>query len=62
MGAPPDDRENVAKALVALTWRNKRRYGGYIVHVGVVLLLMGVTGLVRRSRWRPTRRSTKGRA
>jgi len=37
-------QENVAKALVGLTWRNKRRYGGYIVHVGVVLLLVGVTG------------------
>ena len=36
--------ENVFKALVSLTWRNKRRYGGYIVHAGVVLLLMGVTG------------------
>jgi len=37
-------QENVAKALVGLTWRNKRRYGGYIVHIGVVLLLVGVTG------------------
>ncbi len=36
--------ENVGKALVSLTWRNKRRYGGYIVHVGVILLLVGVTG------------------
>lgn len=37
-------QENVAKALIGLTWRNKRRYGGYIVHIGVVLLLVGVTG------------------
>ncbi len=37
-------RENVAKSLVTLVWRNKRRYGGYTVHVGVILLLIGVTG------------------
>lgn len=36
--------ENPAKALGSLTWRNKRRYGGYIVHAGVILLLIGVTG------------------
>lgn len=36
--------ENIVKALGMLTWRNKRRYGGYIVHVGVILLLIGVTG------------------
>jgi cytochrome c-type biogenesis protein CcmF len=37
-------RENILKALVTLTWRNKRRYGGYIVHAGVILFLVGVTG------------------
>ncbi len=36
--------ENIMRAAGSLTWRNKRRYGGYIVHVGVVLLLIGVTG------------------
>ncbi|MBU2602778.1 MAG: heme lyase CcmF/NrfE family subunit [Actinobacteria bacterium] len=36
--------ENLAKALLSLTWRNKRRYGGYIVHIGVILFLFGVTG------------------
>jgi cytochrome c-type biogenesis protein CcmF len=36
--------DNVVKALGSLVWRNKRRYGGYTVHVGVILLLIGVTG------------------
>jgi len=36
--------ENIVRALGSLTWRNKRRYGGYIVHMGVILLLIGVTG------------------
>jgi len=29
-------------ALVAIVSRNRRRYGGYIVHVGVVVLLIGI--------------------
>jgi cytochrome c-type biogenesis protein CcmF len=36
--------ENIFRSLGSLIMRNKRRYGGYIVHVGVVLLLIGVTG------------------
>ncbi|HZK49566.1 MAG TPA: heme lyase CcmF/NrfE family subunit [Thermoleophilia bacterium] len=36
--------ENIVRALGSLVWRNKRRYGGYTVHVGVILLLVGVTG------------------
>lgn len=31
-------------ALVALVWKNKRRYGGYIVHVGIVLIFAGIAG------------------
>ena len=31
-------------ALVYLTSRNTRRYGGYIIHVGIVLMAMGITG------------------
>jgi cytochrome c-type biogenesis protein CcmF len=27
-----------------MTWRNKRRYGGYIVHIGVVLIFAGIAG------------------
>ncbi len=29
-------------ALVALVRRNRRRYGGYIVHVGIAVLFIGV--------------------
>jgi cytochrome c-type biogenesis protein CcmF len=31
-----------AGALVAVTARNRRRYGGYIAHIGVAVLLIGV--------------------
>lgn len=31
-------------SLLAVTTRNRRRYGGYVVHVGIVLLLLGVAG------------------
>jgi cytochrome c-type biogenesis protein CcmF len=31
-----------AGALIAVVSRNRRRYGGYIVHVGVIFLLIGV--------------------
>jgi cytochrome c-type biogenesis protein CcmF len=31
-------------ALVGLVGRNKRRYGGYIVHLGIVLLFLGFAG------------------
>jgi cytochrome c-type biogenesis protein CcmF len=34
--------ESGAQALVGLVGRNRRRYGGYIVHVGVIVLLIGV--------------------
>ncbi|HEY6730350.1 MAG TPA: cytochrome c-type biogenesis CcmF C-terminal domain-containing protein [Solirubrobacterales bacterium] len=30
------------QALVGLVGRNRRRYGGYIVHVGVIVLLIGI--------------------
>lgn len=32
------------RALVRLTWRNKRRYGGYIIHIGIVCMAIGITG------------------
>lgn len=32
------------RALWALFTRNKRRYGGYIVHLGIVLVFVGITG------------------
>ena len=31
-------------ALVGLVGRNKRRYGGYIVHLGIVLIFLGFAG------------------
>jgi cytochrome c-type biogenesis protein CcmF len=36
--------QNVALAMVELTHRNTRRYGGYIVHLGIVLMFIGFTG------------------
>jgi len=38
--------ENLALAFVHLVRKNPRRYGGYIVHFGVVLLFVGFTGKV----------------
>jgi cytochrome c-type biogenesis protein CcmF len=37
--------ENFALAMYNLTMRNTRRYGGYIVHLGIVLLFIGFAGL-----------------
>jgi cytochrome c-type biogenesis protein CcmF len=34
--------ESMAEATVGLVTRNRRRYGGYIVHIGIVVLLIGV--------------------
>src|SRR6185312_2498941 len=31
-------------AAVELTWRNTRRYGGYLVHLGIVAIFVGFTG------------------
>jgi len=35
---------NFLRAAVELTHRNTRRYGGYIVHMGIVLMFVGFTG------------------
>ena len=35
--------ENPVSAFLRLVSRNRRRYGGYIVHLGVVLLVVGIT-------------------
>jgi len=35
-------REALPVALGQVVWRNKRRYGGYIVHVGMVLIFFGI--------------------
>ena len=42
---PPGGRSpaaRCARALLALVARNRRRYGGYVVHAGVAVLLIGI--------------------
>jgi cytochrome c-type biogenesis protein CcmF len=36
--------DNPARALFALVDKNHRRYGGYIIHLGVVLMAVGIVG------------------
>jgi cytochrome c-type biogenesis protein CcmF len=36
--------QNLAAAAIELTHRNTRRYGGYTVHLGVVLMFLGFAG------------------
>ena len=36
--------ENILRSLFMLISKNKRRYGGYIIHIGVVLMFIGITG------------------
>ena len=38
--------ENAFQAFATLLRKNQQRYGGYIVHLGVVFVLMGATGSV----------------
>jgi cytochrome c-type biogenesis protein CcmF len=38
--------QNFAAAVIELTHRNTRRYGGYLVHMGIVLMFVGFTGQV----------------
>jgi cytochrome c-type biogenesis protein CcmF len=35
---------NLPAAAFQLTWRNTRRYGGYLVHMGIVFMFVGFTG------------------
>lgn len=37
--------ENIFSALWKLARRNQRRYGGYIIHIGVILMALGVIGI-----------------
>lgn len=37
--------ENLLRALWRLAGRNRRRYGGYIIHLGVVVMAMGIIGI-----------------
>jgi cytochrome c-type biogenesis protein CcmF len=38
------EQENFANAFGHLVWRNRRRWGGYIVHVGMVLIFTAFAG------------------
>lgn len=38
-------RENLALATFRLVARNRRRYGGYLIHLGVVLMALGIVGI-----------------
>ena len=35
---------SLAMSMMELTHRNTRRYGGYIVHIGIVVIFVGITG------------------
>jgi cytochrome c-type biogenesis protein CcmF len=37
-------QESVLQAVRALFWRNPRRYGGYLIHIGVTIIGIGVIG------------------
>jgi cytochrome c-type biogenesis protein CcmF len=39
-------KENIGllRSAYELTWRNTRRYGGYLVHMGIVIMFVGFTG------------------
>ncbi|MBN1612668.1 MAG: hypothetical protein JW940_38950, partial [Polyangiaceae bacterium] len=39
-----DERESAAVSLVRLVDKNRRRYGGYIVHLGIVAMYLGFLG------------------
>jgi cytochrome c-type biogenesis protein CcmF len=36
--------ENIFSSAIQLTLRNTRRYGGYVVHLGIVLVFVGIAG------------------
>ncbi len=36
--------QNILAAMVELTHRNTRRYGGYVVHLAIVIMFIGFTG------------------
>jgi cytochrome c-type biogenesis protein CcmF len=42
--AKGDEPESVPVALLRLIAKNRRRYGGYIVHVGIVAMFLGFVG------------------
>ena len=44
--------EGILRGLITLTRRNQRRYGGFIVHLGVVLIILGIAGSMSYSKER----------
>ena len=36
--------EGILRGLITLARRNQRRYGGFVVHLGIVLIIMGIAG------------------
>ncbi len=38
------ERLSLPRSAFELTWRNTRRYGGYLVHMGIVFMFIGFTG------------------
>ena len=36
--------EGVLRAFATLCWRNKRRYGGYVIHLGALLMILAMVG------------------
>jgi cytochrome c-type biogenesis protein CcmF len=47
----PVAREPIPVALGRLIWRQPRRYGGYIVHLGVVMIFIGFAGNAFIGQW-----------
>jgi cytochrome c-type biogenesis protein CcmF len=43
-----------AVALYRLVRRNRRRYGGYVIHLGVVLIVLGLSGTAFKKSWSGT--------
>jgi len=54
--------EDVFTAFGRMVWNNKRRYGGYTVHLGVILLLVGITGSYGFKQELDQQRLTKGQS
>ncbi|MBN1566447.1 MAG: heme lyase CcmF/NrfE family subunit [Acidobacteria bacterium] len=50
--------ENLLSAAISLTLKNKRRYGGYIVHLGIALMFVGFAG--NAFNYQATQRLAKG--
>jgi cytochrome c-type biogenesis protein CcmF len=38
-------RENILLALVRLAGRNRRRYGGYLIHLAMMMMALGILGI-----------------